>query len=165
MIENNYWVGNILGPVFAIGMLGTAFWYAYRQDELKQKLKKMHTCDDTCHGNDDMYIYKDFTALMGVHALEQRVSKIENNNDAYWSNKIKDLVGTFPDPSSIPTKYAWTTNPEYYIRLKTFEKFNNCNKCKEENVNFMKNNLEYITKHNIYIKQECKCEGINEQNG
>lgn len=161
---SNYWVGDyILGPILIIVMLGTAFWYAFRRDELEANIEAMHTCDDTCHGNDDMYIYKDYTALMGVHALEQRVAKIENTNDVYWSEKIKDLIDTFSDTSSIPMKYAWNTNQEYYIRLKTFEKFNNCTKCKEENENFMKENMEYIGKHSLYIKQECKCKEQSEQ--
>ncbi|MGJ0429619.1 hypothetical protein [Methylobacter sp.] len=78
MIGDNYWIGNyILSPILTICMLGAASWYARRKDELAAKIKKMHTCNDTCHGSNDNYIYGNFDALQGVHALEQRVAKLE----------------------------------------------------------------------------------------
>lgn len=120
-------------------------------------------CDNKCHGTNEEYRYNDIFPLQGIHDLDVRLTKIENTNDVYWSDKIKDLIDTFPNASSVPMKYAWNTSQEYYTRLKTFEKFNNCKKCKEENENFIKENMEYIAKHSLYIKQECKCKEQNEQ--
>jgi len=119
-------------------------------------------CDNKCHGTNEEYRYNDIFPLQAIHDLDVRLTKMENTNDVYWSEKIKDLIDTFPDASSVPMKYAWNTAQEYYIRLKTFEKFNNCKKCKEENATFMKENMEYIVKHSLYIKQECKCKDIDE---
>lgn len=75
---NNYWVGDyIIGPLLIIFMLGIAFWYAYRKDEQRERIMNSHSCNDSCHGSDDNYIYGNFTALQAAHALEQRVAKIE----------------------------------------------------------------------------------------
>jgi hypothetical protein len=75
---SNYWIGDfILGPILILLMLGTAFWYAYRKEEQRERIMKSHTCDDSCHGSNDNYTYANFTALQAAHALEQRVTKIE----------------------------------------------------------------------------------------
>ncbi len=74
---SNYWIGNILTPFIVLFILGLTFWYAKERDKMANSVKKRMTCDNSCHGSNDNYIYKDLYALEGVHELEQRVAKLE----------------------------------------------------------------------------------------
>ncbi len=76
-MTENYWIGDLIAPFLGLFMVGIAFWYAYRRDQLNYIIKLQHTCDNSCHGSDEKYIYNKLTALQGVHALEQRVNKLE----------------------------------------------------------------------------------------
>ena len=156
MIENNYWIGNIITPFLALFILGITFWFAREKDKIADSVKKKMTCDDSCHGSNDNYIYKDFFALEGVHDLEQRVAKLENSHDKFWLEKIKEFYDTFPNQGSIPDRRSWEQSEQYYLRLQKFNKWDKCKKCKKQ----WQETIEHLLKTDrstIDIKQECIC--------
>ncbi len=69
-MTENYWIINLISPLIGFLIIGIILKYGNIRET-------KNTCDYLCHGENDNYIYKHFTALQAAHDLEQRVNKLE----------------------------------------------------------------------------------------